>query len=701
MNQNENDLPTDPGRRTPGLPESPPTIPRRALPGDDAAGPGDLPGHRPMNPAEAPTNNLPEPATTHLADPADDHTALRPPAEPPPYPGPPPVDPHDVRATATRALPSTAPRLLGGRYELQDVIGRGGMAEVRRAYDTRLGRLVAVKELRTDLAADPTFQARFRREAQSAAGLNHPNIVAVYDTGEEHDPGTGLDIPFIVMELVEGQTLRDVLKDGRKILPERALELTRGVLDALSYSHKAGIIHRDIKPANVMLTPQGQVKVMDFGIARAISDVSSSMTQTAAVIGTAQYLSPEQARGETVDARSDIYSAGCLLYELLIGRPPFVGDSPVSVAYQHVREMPVPPSQLDHHISPDIDSVVLTALAKDPADRYQSARAMADDINRLLVGEEVTAMVPMAAAPAVPEPAPVVPVPEEELEPEEEPRRRRAVPIVIAILALLLIGLLTAGFFWFNRPQEPQGPPQVAVPNVVGQQRSAAEVEIVNARLVPQVRETEGPDDTTVGTVTRQNPATGLLDVGKSVELFVNIGPKKVALPNDLVGKPVDEVSSRLSDLGFTNVRTTQATTEPATAAANSVVTVRPTPGQQYAVTTEIVLEVATGRSPVPNWIGWNQASVDQDRRTRGFTDVRFETRETDNPGEVGIVISTNPTAGTEVLRSDTIVVIIGRAKPAPSPTPSPTRTYQPGGGPEDTFTPPPTITPTPSPAPR
>ncbi len=291
----------------------------------------------------------------------------------------------------------TDPVSVGDRYELGDVLGRGGMAEVRRAMDTRLGRPVAVKQLRVDLAQDPTFQARFRREAQSAAGLNHPTIVAVYDTGEEPDPRTGVGVPYIVMELVEGLTLRDVLREGGKIMPERALELTQGVLDALSYSHKAGIVHRDIKPANVMLTPNGNVKVMDFGIARAVADTSSTMTQTAAVIGTAQYLSPEQARGEKVDARSDIYSAGCLLYELLTGRPPFIGDSPVSVAYQHVREAPVPPSKLNPAISPEIDAIMLKALAKSPDERYQSARDMKADITRLLAGEQVTAIAPTRA----------------------------------------------------------------------------------------------------------------------------------------------------------------------------------------------------------------------------------------------------------------------------------------------------------------
>src|SRR5246127_761702 len=268
----------------------------------------------------------------------------------------------------------TQPRLLGGRYELDGVVGRGGMAEVYRARDIRLDRIVAIKTLRTDLARDQIFQARFRREAQSAASLNHPSIVAVYDTGE--DMATGLPVPYIVMEFVDGRTVRDLLQDGHRLLPERSLEIIDGVLRALDYSHQAGIVHRDIKPGNVMVTRNGDVKVMDFGIARAMSDAQATMTQTAQVIGTAQYLSPEQARGERVDARSDLYSTGA---------------SPVAIAYQHVRETPIPPSRLDPSLPPWADSIVLKAMAKSPNDRYQSAAEMQADIQRAASGMQVAA----------------------------------------------------------------------------------------------------------------------------------------------------------------------------------------------------------------------------------------------------------------------------------------------------------------------
>ncbi|MEU7606360.1 protein kinase [Streptomyces sp. NPDC041003] len=263
-----------------------------------------------------------------------------------------------------------------GRYRLTHRLGRGGMAEVFAAEDVRLGRTVAVKLLRADLAEDPVSKARFTREAQSVAGLNHHAVVAVYDSGEDRvGPNT---VPYIVMELVEGRTIRDLLVSAEAPGPEQALIITSGVLEALAYSHQHGIVHRDIKPANVIITDTGAVKVMDFGIARALHGVQSTMTQTGMVMGTPQYLSPEQALGKAVDHRSDLYATGCLLYELLALRPPFTGETPLSVVYQHVQDAPVPPSQLPegHHIPQELDGLVMRSLAKDPDDRFQSAEEM-------------------------------------------------------------------------------------------------------------------------------------------------------------------------------------------------------------------------------------------------------------------------------------------------------------------------------------
>ncbi|MYS79749.1 protein kinase domain-containing protein [Embleya scabrispora] len=299
----------------------------------------------------------------------------------------PPNGPDDHEA------PGTQVKTVGsGRYELGRQLGRGGMAEVLMAHDVRLGRTVAVKTLRPDLAQDPVARSRFGREAQNAASLNHPAIVSVYDTGEDR-VGDEL-VPFIVMECVEGRTVRELLGEGNPIPLEQALRVTEGILEALEYSHRNGIIHRDIKPANVIITNSGAVKVMDFGIARAMHSAATTMTQTGMVMGTPQYLSPEQALGRTVDARSDLYSSGCLLYELLALRPPFNGDTPLSVVYQHVQDDPRPPSMMDPRVPPHLDAIALKALAKNPDDRYQTADEMRMDIRRALAGQQVSVVVP-------------------------------------------------------------------------------------------------------------------------------------------------------------------------------------------------------------------------------------------------------------------------------------------------------------------
>ncbi|MBB1258441.1 protein kinase domain-containing protein [Streptomyces alkaliterrae] len=261
-----------------------------------------------------------------------------------------------------------------GRYRLTGRLGRGGMAEVFAAEDVRLGRTVAVKLLRSDLAEDPVSKARFTREAQSVAGLNHHAVVAVYDSGEDEVDGSV--VPYIVMELVKGKTIRDLLATSEAPPPEQALIIVSGVLEALAYSHQHGIVHRDIKPANVIITDSGAVKVMDFGIARALHGASQTMTQTGMVMGTPQYLSPEQALGKAVDARSDLYATGCLLYELLTQRPPFTGETPLSVVYQHVQDDPVPPSEVHDDVPPELDGLVMRSLAKEPDDRFQSAEEM-------------------------------------------------------------------------------------------------------------------------------------------------------------------------------------------------------------------------------------------------------------------------------------------------------------------------------------
>ena len=279
-------------------------------------------------------------------------------------------------------------RVLAGRYRVGALIGRGGMSDVHVGTDTRLGRQVAIKLLKPQLATDPAFRMRFRQEAQSAARMAHPTIVRVFDAGEEtvvDSAGQEVQLPFIVMEYVEGRLLKDIIHDG-PLEPVAAVRVIDGVLTALEYSHRAGVVHRDIKPGNIMITTTGQVKVMDFGIARAVSDSATTVAQTTAILGTASYFSPEQAKGETVDARTDLYSTGVVLFEMLTGRPPFRGDTPVAVAYQHVSERPVKPSVINPKVSPALDAVVLHALTKNREQRYQTAAEFRADVDTAASG---------------------------------------------------------------------------------------------------------------------------------------------------------------------------------------------------------------------------------------------------------------------------------------------------------------------------
>ncbi|MDT4913156.1 MAG: eukaryotic-like serine/threonine-protein kinase, partial [Pseudonocardiales bacterium] len=383
----------------------------------------------------------------------------------------------------------TQPRIAGGRYELGELIGYGGMAEVHRGRDTRLNREVAIKVLRPDLARDPAFLHRFRREAHSAAGLNHPSIVSVYDTGEDTGPD-GTTQPFIVMEFVEGRTLRDIVKGEGRLPVRRAMEVVADVCAALDFSHRNGIIHRDIKPANIMITPAGAVKVMDFGIARAVADNSATVTQTANVIGTAQYLSPEQARGETVDARSDVYSTGCVLYELVTGVPPFQGDSPVAVAYQHVRENPVVPSARNPEVPRVVDSIVMKALAKNQLNRYQSAGDMRQDLQRALADQPVLAESIMTDAERTQfiarTPPPPVALRRTDYPPDEDDGRRTGLIWAAVVVALLLV-IGAAAYAIVFLGKDNNGTKTVSVPGTLtGKVPAAAEADIRRASLVPR-----------------------------------------------------------------------------------------------------------------------------------------------------------------------------------------------------------------------
>ncbi|MDQ2710271.1 MAG: Stk1 family PASTA domain-containing Ser/Thr kinase [Actinomycetota bacterium] len=566
----------------------------------------------------------------------------------------------------------TSSRLLSERYELGDTLGYGGMSEVHRGRDVRLSRDVAVKVLRADLARDPQFQLRFRREAQNAAALNHPAIVAVYDTGETNgEMGT---LPYIVMEFVDGQTLREIVKGTGPLSQQRVLEVMADVCAALDFSHRHGIIHRDVKPANVMITTAGAVKVMDFGIARALSD-SQNMTQTAAVIGTAQYLSPEQARGEAVDARSDVYAAGCVLFELLTGEPPFSGDSPVAVAYQHVREDVRQPSEVNPDVGPELDAVVLKAMSKNPANRYQSAAEMRTDLVRALRGQrplapqvmsedERTALITDGGAGtrglgAVTNRHTAPPAWDEQRAARRITGKKVGTVLGAAAVLALIVFVATRLF------GGPGAPEQVGVRDVAGKVTESAREQLISQGLKPTIKTVPSPDSPQVpaGQAIRTEPPAGTqVDKGKVIDLYISKGPAQVSVPN-LTGKSQADAQQALLLLNLTLAPTpTRAPTSDPNQ-VDKVIDQSPKPGQNVP-----------GQSPVTITIGQKQQSVkipagilgerESDARAQlealasGLT---VNSTRVDGPGEPDTVYDTDPKPGKDVPVNGTITMTITR----------------------------------------
>ena len=610
------------------------------------------------------------------------------------------------------------PHVLGNRYEVGDLIGRGGMAEVRLGYDTRLSRSVAIKVLRADLARDPMFLARFRREAQSAAALNHPSIVSVYDTGEEQvptDDGSDLSLPYIVMEYVKGRTVASLLADGDPVPISEAVQIMVGVLSALEYSHHEGIIHRDIKPGNVMLTVDGKVKVMDFGIARAVADSAATMTQTNSVVGTAQYLSPEQARGEVVDARSDLYSAGCLLYELLTGKPPFTGDSAVAVAYQHVSETPTPASSVAPDIPDSIDRVVMKSLAKRREARYQSAAEFREDLLSAARGEGVTApsvaswvtqvvttkfppndaaatQVSESAYPTtnsqaayVPQQTGTYPVNQgtgqitgvQDAVDADKSRKRKN--WIIAALIVALLAAIGTGAWAMTRDEEPvapttpsasTAPAEVRVPDLSNMNDAQARSALEAAGLKYREGENYASDTVAKGLFVSSDPAPGsYIEVGETVVVHFSSGKDLTTVP-DLTGKTTEEAAQILEAAGLSLGGTTSI--DDASQKKDRIVSQEPVAGQKMAPGSKIKVNVASGFAVMPDVMG---RSIDQaiaELNAAGITHVVVDAPEVTAKYPENTVIYQSSEANQRI-EIESIVHLVPAAAPTPEPTPEPT----------------------------